>query len=415
MSRRNHILVILTLFTLFFYSCDTSESVRPRNESFFIKYYAGPEPGDQSGADIIETADGGLLLLGTSKDSIESLIAIKTDVAGNVEWDFSSSGLLPGTNCVGKSVIQLPGTSEFVLGGTKGTGNDRQVFLIILDASGNYVHSSTVVTEWPDDYHELSKITLTYDYLVLSGETSVTAGVGTGTNGFLGLLEQDLSRPVSFTDPIVYFGIDGDEIVAGAYELENITQDGERFVVYGASTNGSTGDYDYFATSYNEILSNQAVIGIEASFDEEPGDQLPANMGRLNDRMFVVGKSLNTNQVYLKEWREGIYQNDPDGTVGGTLNIEGTGVTFTGQRTYISGNQIFSTDIHEEALIAEVKANNVFSPWPRHFGNSSSVYSTANLTVLQDGSIVMIGTADLQPIKKIMVVKTGPKGEMSFE
>ena len=31
-----------------------------------------------------------------------------------------------------------------------------------------------------------------------------------------------------------------------------------------------------------------------------------------------------------------------------------------------------------------------------------------------DGSIVIVGTADLEPIKKIVVIKTGPNGEMSF-
>ena len=49
------------------------------------------------------------------------------------------------------------------------------------------------------------------------------------------------------------------------------------------------------------------------------------------------------------------------------------------------------------------------------FGNESSAYSAKDVIVLADGSIVTLGTADLEPIRKIVVIKTGPNGETSFE
>ena len=74
------------------------------------------------------------------------------------------------------------------------------------------------------------------------------------------------------------------------------------------------------------------------------------------------------------------------------------------------------TNDHSEIAIATIDATrNAKDGWPKSIGNSSSTYKAADVIVLSDGSIVTLGTADLEPIRKIVVIKSGPNGEMSFD
>ena len=62
------VIVIISLLVIILPGCDTKSNVKPRNEDFFIKYYAGVKAGNQFANDIIATSDGGLLIVGTSEN-----------------------------------------------------------------------------------------------------------------------------------------------------------------------------------------------------------------------------------------------------------------------------------------------------------------------------------------------------------
>ena len=82
----------------------------------------------------------------------------------------------------------------------------------------------------------------------------------------------------------------------------------------------------------------------------------------------------------------------------------------------LASDVIYTVNEHSEIYLARVGKNDraIKSPWPKIYGTTASTYSASAVTVLTDGSIVTVGTADLQPIKKIIVIKTGPDGQMSF-
>ena len=96
--------------------------------------------------------------------------------------------------------------------------------------------------------------------------------------------------------------------------------------------------------------------------------------------------------------------------------IIGAGVAVqSNKRFVVVGDQLEPLD-SKGIYLARVDINFRFAspPWPKTYGTSTSTYSSSAVTTLQDGSIVLVGTADLEGIEKIIVIKTGPNGEMTF-
>jgi hypothetical protein len=136
----------------------------------------------------------------------------------------------------------------------------------------------------------------------------------------------------------------------------------------------------------------------------------------------MIGQS-EGQDTYITEWefKDGTSPNwtvDRQSTIFTGRSSIGKGIGIRNLNDIsIASDQIFSPGVHSEVQIT--KLNTSLRPSneldPRNFGTTTSTYTSSNIIVLQDdGSLIIVGTADLDPIKKILVIKTGPNGEMSF-
>ncbi|MCK5703122.1 MAG: hypothetical protein KAI29_18295 [Cyclobacteriaceae bacterium] len=74
-------------------SCDTAESVTPYQGQNFIKLYGGN--GTEEGKDLLQLADGGFILVGSSTSGTnggKDVYVVRTDNLGNVVWESSYGG-----------------------------------------------------------------------------------------------------------------------------------------------------------------------------------------------------------------------------------------------------------------------------------------------------------------------------------
>ena len=428
--------IILFLAGIGIWGCDTPNNITPLNESFFVKLYAGDSVGQQFGNDIIATTDGGLLIAGTSVNELTNtsdILLIKTDEKGNEIWTYGASGDLGATSVsVAKSVIEL--SNSYLVGGTVGEGADRKSVLLEINFDGTFSRSSIISTDLAGIpiFNELSKITLGLSGILVTGETARFSANGGGLNGYVSLYNEITLQPerdpaIVGTDSIWYFGVPGDDFVAGGYEVSDpntsIGGQDSRFLIFGSSFGNSTNtEKKYYYVGYNLGFGSSPTPGINATrLDNFPGNQTAAYVTQFNDTYWVIGDADNS-QMFLVGWEFSTStENNWSPIIGSGIVptndvVVGRGVAVQSTSNYvIVGDVLVSQDNTEIYL---VRADNNFRfdspPWPKIYGTTTSTYSSSAVITLQDGSIVVVGTADLEPIKKIVVIKTGPNGEMSF-
>jgi hypothetical protein len=124
LSKKN-ILFMLFVLTAYLSSSCEKEQISPINQDVaFVKYYG--HVGAQTATDVVQTSDGGYILLGStnsySKRQEMDVLVVKTDSLGNEEWS-SSFGRSAGTVSTdylryseeGIRIIELPDQSAYVI------------------------------------------------------------------------------------------------------------------------------------------------------------------------------------------------------------------------------------------------------------------------------------------------------------
>jgi hypothetical protein len=417
-----------------FWGCDTPSTIVPLSEQFFVKMYAGINEGDQFGNDIIATSDGGFLIAGTSVNAVDDtkeILLIKTDNKGNEEWTYGASSDFGITSIsVAKSVVELPGS--YLIGGTL-SGVVDQSILIEVDFGGNFLNSTTVLTNDGGKTYSntLSKITIGTSGILISGNTKhpVSSLDSINFNGFVGLYDANLDSISIAGKGTHYFGLEGNDFVTGAYEVKdqvnNIGSDSSKFLVFGSSDFRIVqGDKDFYYIGLDEIF--EITPGMTSTRFSSTGDQTAMYVTEFNDSYWLIGDS-DKSQMFLVGWKfdangatdwssligSGIVAN-PNIPAGNLL--EGKGVAVQKDNEYVVVGDVVRTAENREIYLARLSNNfGLDSPdWPKTFGTNTSAYTVSAVTTIADGSIIVVGTADLEPIKKIIVIKTGPDGEMSF-
>ena len=316
-----------------------------------------------------------------------------------------------------------------MVGGTVEYGTVRRSVLLNIDFQGALVDSSFIITSdaGGEKANQLSKITLGLSGILISGQTfRLVAGAAGGINGYIGLID-----PISLTPtrPLEYFGLNGDDLVTGAYEVSDIVgsigPQNTRFLVFGSSENANTArGFDYYYAGFQEDFT--PTTGITDNRIEVDGDQIGNDIAVLNDRFWMIGETQRSSgpQIFMVGWEFSPNTgniSDWDRILGSEEirtgdEVSGQAIAFQDATNYvIVSNLLINIGIHTEIYLAKVDNDrDIKPPWPKTYGTITSTYEASSITTLQDGSIIILGTADLDPIKKIILIKTGPDGQMSF-
>jgi len=123
------------LIGLLLFGLNTQKSIG--QEILYEKTFG--DSGTEEAYEVLETSDGGLLLLGgsdTDSEGFADIYVIKTDANGEEEWTLKHGG---ADTEIPRSGIELPDGSFIIVGfsGSFSTPVSRDVYYIRVDASGN--------------------------------------------------------------------------------------------------------------------------------------------------------------------------------------------------------------------------------------------------------------------------------------
>ena len=167
------ILLLLSIIASFsFSSCDTSENIRPRYESF-VKIYG--EEGNQLGVDLAQMPNSDLIVLGRVQEQLSShVILFRVDTLGNEIWRLILKDEDPVTSEVPKKVV-IDHDQNLVIAGTVHIPNTvaSDVFLYKVSPDGNLLAQNTFNIAFNGSS---SYIDFTEDLLVTPNNEYLVAG-----------------------------------------------------------------------------------------------------------------------------------------------------------------------------------------------------------------------------------------------
>ncbi len=416
-------LVLATFYLLT--TCDTSDSVKPRNDQFFIKYFG--QDGDQYAADLVATSDGGYVIVGTSDpnkslaaggdplgDGDEDIIIVKTDSEGNEEWVQVYDGGNLGRD-EGTAIIETT-TGFVVVGNTFNSGGaDWDVVVIELLADGSINGS-------PYHFNEMKNGMRTQEFaksitIVDNGSFYMIAGNTTAA-------KEENNQP----DPQDYYVLKLDLLfVEDSVWKVNNKIEGKAEAEFGVRIfQNGTDNYVVFGTSIDPNDQNN-LTGLDTySMFEYKGTTTGTNKyyGDLNSQFcndvyqagtnyLMIGTQAGSpNQLYYASVNSD-YSAGFETTIFPSLDLEGNSIVrsidneniYLGSITYTSGDK--------DIFLGKTSIDGAIERWSRTFG-SDGLDNGAKLLQNPDGSIVFTGTMNISGQRKICLIKTNAEGELKL-
>ena len=422
-------LLFLVLIPFMFIGCDTPESLEPTNDKFFVKLIGGD--GFQYGTDVIQTSDGGYAIAGYSETSIgaeSQFLVCKTDRNGNVEWINRSFQQ-------GRAVSIVEYSGSLIVGGTQGSGNNRRSVVRELNLNGavNPDKIHVVETIDPDNqdstFNVLSKITLGQDKLLICGNTlqrtNPDEDPDENVNIYLAALDYNSFIPDTVNnEPNKVAGKDF-EIVYTVGVVENLNPAASyRYLLITSLATITDRDFEYQLWGLNEDLS----LVIESGLPLGP-QGLVSNFTVYENDVFLIGTSSNPiftpdASVPPRAFMHNFSLLDPIPVLDKTYPIPtisdayGQGVAISPDYlvyTLDEGNIDPSDPQNRTTSITLAGMDSFREPqWLHEFGVPGRNFA-GNVIIDDQGNIVMVGTNDLESQTKVMLIKTGPNGEMTIK
>ena len=403
--------VLLLVVLCVVWSCDNEKNVEPRFEDFFIKLYGSD--GNQRGIDLAVLDDGFILLGSTNSPGVGSqVLLVRTDALGNEVW-----------------------RGEF------GGPWDEEPVGIVVASDNSFVVAATVTLSVEDSDITLLKIMDSEDAGVLIAE---------GQYGNMGTRE--IANSIITT-------LDGGFVIAGSTDsviLKTQNQDADLWDIYSIRTDADLNQFDrpnWFDTYGFEGED----FGVKV---QQKADGTFLFFGT-TDRPSVNPQQTGFNMFLFPAGSDGLVSSDSEfQSFGTTSNERGVDINQTSDGGYImSGSSVAENESFRDIFIARVRNNNSFIranginskgnvgasaiieaqgggflvlgeeidnseniylskintqgeiEWERSFGGGDGDHP-GKLVQLEDGSIVFVGTVELENQTKIGLFKTNINGEL---
>lgn len=353
-----------------------------RDTDFFIKYYGGPEL--DGGKDILQTSDGGYLLLGTraTGSTTETEIAlIRVDTAGNV---ISERTL--GTGKAGQLFSLANGGIVAVGSVIDGSGN-YDMLVTGLDAEGQ--------TQWVRQIGAIGRNEEGYAGIERQDGGLVIVGLVEDASGFLDA-KVILANAVGTVEIEYEYGFpDQDERAVGVVEVDSSV-----FLVCGDGDGNTTGK-DLFALS---IISPQQSIDQVWRW-QIPSDQSCVGLSQLSSGNYLVlGYEVtgSNHQLVQAEWDPislDSLRPDQDYTYGTVSDLVPTRLCVaTGLGIYVAGytaGNDFAVALLDSSGILQGQATYPGADVEQAYG----VTATADNGLALFGTLIRSGTAMMMLVK----------------
>ncbi|HNP17683.1 MAG TPA: hypothetical protein PKL31_04540 [Fulvivirga sp.] len=399
--------LILALLAVLTQGCDTESNVEPRFEEYFIKYYG--EQGSQEGIDVEVLADGGFILLGnsTANGNNKQIFLVRTDVLGNEIWSNTFGG--PEDDVA--SDFAIDASENIVIGATikeaNGAFTDAMIYRI--DPSGNKIDSAVYGT--PNTNEQINSLMITdAGDIVIVGSTTNVDILKPGYNSTSDLHDIYSVKvnsnlvPVPDNEWTQIYGFPGDD-----YGQQIVEKPDGTFLFFGTSNRPSSNPQQ---AGFNMFLfptdaQGSATSSIPLQLYGTLNNEMASQMSRTSNGGYVMIGTTNGsdgNDIFMARIRS-----NNDFLSATTLNADGN-VTGTSIIESITGGFLVLGIIEEggkgDIFLARTSSGN---DWKRRFGGIDND-KASKVIQLDDGSIVMVGTIELESQTKMSLIKTNSKG-----
>lgn len=394
-------------------SCETSSSVEPRFEDYFIKYHGGD--GNQVGVALVEYNDG-FVLLGNSTllNGRSKLFVVHTDALGNEVWSDTFGGDL-SVNAVDVAIdnnnnIVIASNVEIAPG-------DLDLMFFKINPNGEKLDSLIFGAPGHRDVANNLLITANGDYVITGYTTNVDRtkpGYDPNTD-FEDILSIRVTSALELYEPANWrriYGFSGIDRGVGLVQKENGS-----FLFFGTTDRIPTGSTP--PPELNMFMFPAGSDGVATSaspfqwFGSSQADENGASISSTATQGFaMIGTSEESNATTNPFF---VVVGASDNLINSALvstvnNVESVAIVQDNLGGFlILGNE--QVNNASNIFLARTSFNGVLE-WNRSFGGTDNDFA-GSLLELPDGAIVMVGTIQLENQTKLTLIKTTSQGLLS--
>ncbi len=268
---------IIIIGLLFLTSCKQDEEISGRQASHFLKFIGNS--GIDTGNDIIQTSDGGYILVGSveTSDNGTDIYVSKLNEYGNVEWERTIGDSLDD---VGNSLEQTVDGGFVVIGTQQISATNTDILLLKFDALGNEEWRNTFGGLFLDE-GVVVKQTRNNGY-ILGGNTTA---VGLTTSNVQDKYDIILYETTSSGDSLgrKVFGYEGDDVIADV-----VLSNRGGYILLGTSRHNTESDVDISKNIF-VVETDETLEGFNTFTLGEIGhDASGSSIERLPDGDFLI-------------------------------------------------------------------------------------------------------------------------------
>jgi len=402
----------LILFCALF-ACDTESNTEPRFEDYFLKYHGGD--GNQTGVDLVEYNDG-FILLGNSSllNGRPELYVVYVDALGNEIWSNTFGGDLI-TEAVD---VEIDNSNNIVVASTvEDVPGDKDLMFLKISPEGARIDSLIFGSATHDEIATDLLITDNGDYII----TGYTTNVDITKSGYDPETDLEDILSIRVTSSLVLFDqADWRRIYgfSGIDRGEGLVQKADgSFLFFGTTDRIPTGSTN--PPEFNMFMFPAGADGVATSaspfqwFGNSQSDESGSFISPTFGQGFaVVGTSVESNGTSNAFF---VLVGNDDAPINSALisvtnNIESVAIVEDNNGGFlIVGNE--QVNNASNLFLAKTSFDGVLE-WSRSFGGTDDDFA-GSLLQLSDGSIVMIGTIQLESQTKMTLIKTTSLGLLS--
>ena len=393
-------------------SCDTTESVTPNQGQNFIKLYGGN--GTEEGKDLLQLADGGFILVGSSTSGSnggKDVYVVRTDNLGNVVWEswYGGSG-----DDEANSVILGKNGSIYVCGEIT---QDSSVILglrnvIVLNLN---MGDGSLIGD-PNQYGDPDRDELGTDIIELSNGGFFITSTALDADTSKYYLVETNSNLDTIPKKSRYIGTASvNNYSARSYELSDTENP---FICFGSVYNTVNGQSSFWFRSFIYNSFKEGEINPN-SYGTENNDEICTDVDQTTDGGYIMsgfvdnGGVNNEMLVKINSRRDEIWKRPYPNEF--NKSVKGTGVIQTSDGGFMVSSTIELDDPKNDEISLLKLDSEGEEQWRKTYGSDDND-AGSKVIQLNDGSYVVIGTIGFEIYdkskSKMCLLKVNQNGEL---